>query len=128
MLKKITLAALVAFGAATLAGVSAPPAAADNIRSVGAFGPGGWSLAIYQVRHDRRGPRMSRHGPRRRFLKGVRRGAIVCFRTSSWRRAARFGRRGHRYDQSHGRRLGYRAVRRLVRHGRRYAMRCFRRV
>ncbi len=128
MLKKITLAAFVALGGTTLAGVSAPPAAADDTRSVRVLKHGGLSLATYKFRHVRRGARMSRHGPGRRFLKRVRRGAIACFKKPSPRRAAMFGRRGHRYDQTHGRRLGYGAVRRLVRQGRRHAMRCFRRV
>ena len=128
MLKKITLAALVAFGAATLAGISAPPAVADNFGSVRISKHGVFALANYRIRHDRRGRRMSRTSPRRRFLKRVRSGAIACFKKSPRRRAARFGRRGHRYYQTHGRRLGYRAVKRLVRHGRRHAMRCFRRV
>ena len=128
MLKKITLAAFVALGAATLAGVSALPAASDDTRSVRVFKHGDLSLATFKFRHVRRGARISRHGPGRRFLNHVRRGAIACFVKSSPRRAARFGRRGHRYDQTHGRRLGYRAVRRLVRQGRRHAMRCFRRV
>ncbi len=128
MLKKITLAAFVALGAAALAGTSALPAAADNIRAVRVFKHGNFSLATYQFRRDRRGPRISRHGPRRRFLKRVRDGAIVCFRKPSRRHAHRFYRRWHRHYRAHGRRLGYRAVRRLVRHGRRHALRCFRRV
>lgn len=122
MLKKITLAAFLALGAATLSGISALPAAAHNTRSVGVLEHRGFSLATYQIRHDRRGGRISRHGPRRRFLRGVRSGAIVCFKKPSWRHATWFDRRGYRYHQTHGRRLGYWAVRRLVRHGRRYAM------
>lgn len=128
MLNKITLAAFLALGAATLSGISALPAAANNTRSVGVLEHRGFSLATHQFRHVRRGGRISRHGPRRRFLRRVRSGAIACFRKPSWRRATRFDRRGHRYAQTHGRRLGYRAVRRLVRHGRRYAMRCFPRI
>ena len=125
MLNKITLAAFLALGAATLSGISALPAVAQNTRSVGVLEHRGFSLATHQFRHVRRGGRISRHGPRRRFLRRVRSGAIACFRKPSRRHATRFDRRGHRYAQTHGRRLGYRAVRRLVRHGRRYAMRCF---
>ncbi len=128
MLNKITLAAFLALGAATLSGISALPAAAQNTRSVGVLEHRGFSLATHQFRHVRRGGRISRHGPRRRFLRRVRSGAIACFRKPSRRHATRFDRRGHRYAQTHGRRLGYRAVRRLVRHGRRYAMRCFPRI
>jgi hypothetical protein len=128
MLKKITLAAIVALGTATLAGMSAPPAAADNIRSLRVFEHGGFSYASNQFRHDRRGDRVSRHGPRWKFLKRVRNGRVVCFAKPSRRGAYRFDRRWHRSYRAHGRRLGYRAVRRLVRHGRRHAMRCFRNV
>lgn len=125
MLNKITLAAFLALGAATLSGISALPAAAQNTRSVGVLEHRGFSLATHQFRHVRRGGRISRHGPRRRFLRRVRSGAIACFRKPSRRHATWFDRRGHRYAQTHGRRLGYRAVRRLVRHGRRHTMRCF---
>ncbi len=128
MLNKITLAAFLALGAATLSGISALPAAAQDTRSVGVLEHRGFSLATHQFRQVRRGGRISRHGPRRRFLRRVRSGAIACFRKPSWRRATRIERRGHRYAQTHGRRLGYWAVRRLVRHGRRYAMRCFPRI
>ena len=147
MLNKITLAAFLALGAATLSGISALPAAAHNTRSVGVLEHRGFSLATHQFRHVRRGGRISRHGPRRRFLRRVRSGAIACFRKPSWRHATwierrgnryaqthgrrhatRIERRGYRYHQTHGRRLGYWAVRRLVRHGRRYAMRCFPRI
>ncbi|MCZ6814009.1 MAG: hypothetical protein O7F14_08130, partial [Alphaproteobacteria bacterium] len=75
MLKKITLAAFLALGAATLSGISALPAAAHNTRSVGVLEHRGFSLATYQFRHVRRGGRISRHGPRRRFLRRVRSGA-----------------------------------------------------
>ena len=128
MLNKITLAAFLALGAATLSGISALPAAAQDTRSVGVLEHRGFSLATHQFRQVRRGGRISRHGPRRRVLRRVRSGAIACFRKPSRRHATRFDRRGHRYAQTHGRRLGYRAVRRLVRHGRRYAMRCFPRI
>ena len=93
MLKKITLAALVAVGAITLAGISAPPAAADNFASIRVSHHGVLELATYQFRHDRRGAGKSRHGPRRRFLKRVRNGATVCFKKRSRRHASRFDRR-----------------------------------
>ena len=128
MLKKITLAAFLALGAAPLAGISALPAAAHDIRSVGVSKHGGFSLSNDRFRRDRRGARISRHGPRRWFLKRARAGAIVCFKKPSRRHAYGFDRRRHRTTRFHGRRLGYRAVRRLVRHGRRTAMRCFWRV
>ncbi|MCZ6740988.1 MAG: hypothetical protein O7D27_02380 [Alphaproteobacteria bacterium] len=147
MLKKITLAAFLALGATTLAGMSALPAAAEDSRRVGVLEHRGFSLATYQFGQVRRGTRISRHGAHRRFLRRVRSGAIACFKKPSWRRAtrierrgyryhrthgrrfgARIERRGYRYHRTHGRRLGYRAVRRLVRHGRRYAMRCFPRI
>jgi hypothetical protein len=128
MLKKITLAAFVALGTATLAGMSALPASAENIRSVGVLEHGGFSYAAYRVRRDRDGDRVSGLGPSWKFLKCVRHGRIVCFAKPSRRGAYRFDRRGHRAYRAHGRRLGYRAVRRLVRHGRRHAMRCFRNV
>lgn len=128
MLKKITLAAFVALGTATLAGMSALPAAADNIRSVRVFEHGGFSYGVDKPRRDRRRGRISRRGPHWKFLKRVRNGGIVCFAKRSRRGAYRFDRRGHRSYRAYGRRLGYRTVRRLVRHGRRDAMRCFRNV
>jgi hypothetical protein len=127
-LKKITLAAFVVLGTATLAGISALPAAADNMRSVRVFEYGGFSYGVVRHGRDRYSVAVSRHGPRSKFLKRVRNGRIVCFAKRSPRGTYRFDRRGHRSYRAHGRRLGYRAVRRLVRHGRRNAMRCFRNV
>jgi hypothetical protein len=95
-LKKITLAAIVALGTATLTGMSAPPAAADNIRSVRVFEHGGFSYASYRFQRDRRDVRASRHGASRKFLKRVRNGRVVCFAKPSRRGADRFDRRGHR--------------------------------
>jgi len=128
MLKKITLAAFVALGTATLAGMSALPAAADNIRSVRVFEHGGFPFGVDKPRRDRHSDRISRHGPHWKFLKRVRNGGIVCFAKPSRRGTYRFDHRGHRSYRAHGRRLGYEAVRRRVRHGRRGAMRCFRNV
>ena len=94
MLKQITLGALIALGAATLAGISSLPAAAHDTRSVRVSQHGGLSISISRFRRDRPYAGDSRYGPRRRFLKRVRRGAIVCFAKPSRRYAYRSGRRG----------------------------------
>lgn len=117
MLKKFTLAAFVALGTVTLAGISAQPAAADDMRSARVFNHG---VINYGGNHGRDDRRVNRHGPRWKFLKHVRNGRIVCFKK-------RGPRHGYRHDR-HGRRLGYRAVRRLIRSGRGHVMRCYRNV
>ncbi len=128
MLKKITLAVLLGLGAATLTGVSVPDARADDNRSQRVFKHGNPMQATFRFYQGRRNVRPNRHGTNRRFLKRVRRGAIVCFKKPSRRHAQRANQRRHRYDRPKFRRLGYRAVKRLVRQGRRHAMRCFRRA
>ena len=129
MLKKITLAAFVILGTAGFVGASAGPAAAENMRSVRHLDGGAVKHGVY---HQRRGWRSTgyRHYRPRVFHKRVRSGGIVCYRTirrAQLRRAhlRRQVRLGHGYYHTHGRRLGRRAVRRLVRSGRRHAMSCF---
>ncbi len=115
MLKKITLAALLAVGAATMTGLAAQPAAADSFYAGIVVGPGHHHGTVY---HHRRGWRAGPIGHRHqghRFLRRVARGDIVCYRTRPWRH-------GYRH---HGRRLGYHEVKRLAAHGRWHAMRCF---
>ncbi len=129
MLKKITLAAFVILGAAGFAGTSAQPAAAENMRSVRHLDGGAVKKG---VDHQRRGWRSTRYGQHRPrvFLRRLRGGRIVCYRTirrpqlrrPHFRRQVRLG---QRYYRAHGRRLSPRAVRRLIRSGRRYAMQCF---
>ncbi len=128
MLKKITLAVLLGLGAVTLTGVSAPDARADDNRATGVFKLGDSVQATFRFHQGRRNVRPNRHGTNRRFLKRVRRGAIVCFKKPSRRHGQRAPQRGHRYDRPKFRRLGYRAVKRAVRQGRRHALRCFRRA
>jgi len=123
MLKKITLAALLAVGAATMTG--AQPAAADSYHGGGAFHRGHAPGGVYHRHVDWRGVPYGRHGPGRRFLSRVRDGSIVCFSARPWRHGYRGFRREHRFYLAHGRRLGYRAVRHLAREGRFGAMRCF---
>ena len=124
MLKKITLAAFVVLGAAGFTGMSAQPAAAENMRSARHFDGGAVKRGVYHQRRGWRSTRYRQHRPRV-FHKRVRNGRIVCYRTirrPNWRRAVRYG---HRYYHANGRRLGPRAIRRLTRSGRRGAMRCF---
>ncbi len=121
MLKQLTLAAAVAVGAVTMIGTGAQPAAADHrgpapIVKVDYYGPG------YDHRVDRRFTRAER-----RFLRKVRRGRVACFKKRPYR-YSRYDRRGYRYHRVRGKRLSFRAVRRLVRLDRRYVMRCFRRA
>ncbi|MDH3240000.1 MAG: hypothetical protein OEO83_04970 [Alphaproteobacteria bacterium] len=125
MLKNITLAALVALGAASLTGVSTQPAAADGYRGGGVYHYGHVSGGVYHRDYGWRRVRLGRHGPRRGFLKRVRQGRVVCFKTRPWRAAYRSDGRAYRMHRVHGRRLGFREVRRLARHGRWNAMRCF---
>jgi hypothetical protein len=127
MLKNVTLAALVAIGAATATGVSAQPAAADGYHAGVVYHNGHVRGGVYHRDHGWRGVRMGRYGPRAGFLKRVRQGRVVCFKTRPWRAARRFDRRDHRMYRVHGRRLNVREVRRMARHGRWNAMRCFRR-
>ncbi|HSR54712.1 MAG TPA: hypothetical protein VLN73_00620 [Alphaproteobacteria bacterium] len=127
MLKQITLAALVAIGGATLTGVAAQPAAADSFRGSIHFHNGHDHGGVYHRHGDRRRFHVRRFGPGHRFLRRVRHGSIVCYRTRPWRGGYRADRRGHRFYRAYGRRLGYRAVRRLARRGHYRAMRCFRR-
>lgn len=127
MLKNITLAALVALGSATLTGVSAQPAAADGYHAGVVYYQGHVRGGVYHRDYGWRRVWMGRHGPRGRFLKRVRHGRVVCFKSRPWRANYRSDRRGYWKYRAHGRRLGYRAVRRLVRQGRWHAMRCYRR-
>jgi hypothetical protein len=127
MLKNITLAALVALGSAGLAGVSAQPAAADGFHAGVVYHNGHVRGGVYHRDRGWRSVWVGRHGPRRGFMKRVRTGRVVCFKSRPWRADYRSDRRAYRMHRAHGRRLGVREVRRLVRHGRWNAMRCFRR-
>lgn len=125
MLKNITLAALVALGAAAVTGASTQPAAADGYRAGVVYHNGHVRAGVYHRDHGWRSVRVGRHGPRAGFLRRVRHGRVVCFKTRPWRAAYRSDRRGYRMYRVHGRRLGFREVRRLARHGQWNAMRCF---
>ncbi len=124
MWKKITLAAFVVLGATSVVGMSAAPAAAENMRSVRHLDG---ATVKHEVYHQRQGWRSIRyrHHRRARFFKRVRHGRIVCYRTLRRPHLRRAVRLGHRYYHAHGRRLGPRAVRRLIRSDRRHGLRCF---
>ena len=124
MLKKITLATFVILGTAGLVGASAEPAAAENMRSARHLDGGAVKHGVYHQRRGWRGTGYRQHRPRV-FHKRVRNGGIVCYRTIRRPQLRRAIRLGHRYYHAHGRRLGPRAVRRLIRSGRRHGMRCF---
>lgn len=129
MLKKLTLAAFFALGTAAMAGAPAAPVAAENIRSAGGYEHGGYSFDVHVSRHHGHRAHASRYyGPNWRFLRAVRHGRIVCFKKRLRHHGHRFDRHRYRPYRAHGRRLGYRAVRRLVRRGHRHAIRCFRSV
>lgn len=128
MLKKITLAALLAVGGATLSGVAAQPAAADSYHGRVVFHRGAVHGGVNYRPADWRVVRFGRRGAGRRFLRLVREGSIVCFTARPRHAGYRGYRREHRFYHPHGRRLGFRAVRNLARHGRFGAMRCFRRA
>ena len=125
MWKKITLAAFFVLGATSVMGISAAPAAAENMRSVNHLE----GLAFkHKVYHQRRGWRSIRFRPYHRparFLNRVRQGRINCYRTIRRPHLHRHVQYGHGYYRSHGRRLGARAVGRLIRSGRGHALRCF---
>lgn len=125
MLRKITLAAIVALGAAPLAGFAVHPAAAEGVRTSKVSGPGVFERKVYHHRRHWRSHRFHRRAPRARFLARVRHGDVVCYRARHPQYWHRFHGYGHRFYHRRGHRLRYRAVRRLIRHGHGHLLRCF---